>query len=79
MEGYQYGTEIFKAGEPVTNNPDVIADFLGMYDTTKIVFILDTHCAENGRFIYTGDNPESYKACSLLEVTHISTPYSAEG
>ena len=70
--------DIFKVGEPVTNNPDVIANFLRMYDTAKIVFILDTHCAENGRFIYTGDNPQSYKACSLLEVTLITTLYPSE-
>ena len=59
--------DIFKVVEPVTNNPDVNTDVLWMDDTAKIVFILDTHCAENGRFIYTGDNPQSSKACSLLE------------
>ena len=42
--------------------------FLTYYPTAKIVIILETHCLENSRFVWTGESPDSYQACSLLEV-----------
>lgn len=43
--------------------------FLDEHNTAKIVFIVDTHCLENGFFVYQGDSPNTYNACSLLEVS----------
>lgn len=45
--------------------------FLGDHQTAKIVMIIDTHSADNGYFIWTGDTAESYRACSLLEVSNV--------
>jgi hypothetical protein len=42
--------------------------FLTHYPTAKIVIVVETHCLENGRFVWTGESPSSYEACSLLEV-----------
>lgn len=57
--------------------------FLKEHPTAKIVFIVDTHCVESGYFIYEGDTPATYRACSLYEVSptyirlslHIPTLY----
>ena len=43
--------------------------FLKAQATANIVVVIDTHCIENGFFIYKGDSPENYAACSLLEVS----------
>ena len=34
----------------------------------KIIVVVDTHCLENGSFVWTGDRPTAYEGCSLLEV-----------
>jgi len=52
----------------VTNNTKTAEGFLKAHRTAKIVIVIDTHCIENGFFIYKGDSPENYAACSLLEV-----------
>ena len=52
---------------------DKIAEFLKKYPTAKIVIVVDTHCLEeSGAFIWKGTTPDSYRACSLKEVS--STP-----
>lgn len=42
--------------------------FLTHYPTAKIIIVVETHCLENGRFVWTGEFPTTYEACSLLEV-----------
>lgn len=69
--------------EPPAENDglyEVISDsaaaeqFLKAHPTAKIVVVIDTHCIENGFFIYKGISPENYAACSLLEVSGIYCP-----
>ena len=71
--GHEYGMEVIKAGEKAEDPYSVVSAFLKQYDTAKIVFIVDTHCGDNGRFVYTGRKPTKYKMCSLKEVAHIIT------
>ncbi|KAF9642917.1 hypothetical protein BDM02DRAFT_3132771 [Thelephora ganbajun] len=40
----------------------------------KIVTIIHTHCLDNGFFVWTGDSPETYHACSLLEILRDCSP-----
>jgi len=42
--------------------------FLKTHPMAKIIFIVDTHCLENGYLVWTGDRPETYQGCTLLEV-----------
>lgn len=42
--------------------------FMKKHPLAKIVVIVDTHAAENGFFVWVGDTPDDYRACSLLEV-----------
>ena len=44
-------------------------EFLRNHKSAKIVVAIDTHSADNGYFIWTGSDAETYRACSLLEVT----------
>lgn len=44
--------------------------FLRKYESAKIVVIIDTHCLENGRFVWTGDSPTTYQACDLHSVSY---------
>jgi len=49
---------------------DMAARFLELHPTAKIVFIIDTHCLdETGSFIFIGNSPESYRACTMAEVS----------
>jgi hypothetical protein len=73
MAGYEHGMEIYDAGGLVESKTGIISKFLQKYDTAKIVFILDTHSADNGRFVYTGADDSTFKACSLFEVTRTIT------
>jgi len=43
--------------------------FLNAHPMAKIVVIVDTHCLENGFFVWTGNSEDEYRACSLLEVS----------
>jgi hypothetical protein len=43
--------------------------FLQDHPTAKIVVIVDTHCLDNGAFVYAGDSPDSYLGCMLPEVS----------
>jgi len=53
---------------------DAAKRFLKAYTMAKIVVVIDTHCLENGFFVWEGDSPTTYAACSLLEVSAISLP-----
>jgi len=52
-------------------------NFLKKHKAAKIIVIVDTHCLENGYFVWTGDSPQDYRACSLLEVSTelLSSPF----
>jgi len=52
-----------------TTDLSVAEAFLEKHSTAKIVFIVDTHCLDNGYFVYKGASPKTYEACSLLEVS----------
>jgi len=58
----------------VTADLSVTEAFLVKHSTAKIVFIVDTHCLENGYFVYKGASPKTYEACSLLEVSMLYAP-----
>ena len=42
--------------------------FLKQHPMAKIIVVVDTHCLENGAFVYEGDSPANFKACLLPEV-----------
>lgn len=44
-------------------------DFLTKHGMAKIVVVIDTHCIENGAFVYTGNSAATYEACTLNEVS----------
>ena len=50
---------------------DQVGKFLDDWEAARIVVILKTHCLENGRFVWKGDKPENYTACSLKEVQSV--------
>ena len=51
-----------------SEDPTLAVEFLKKHVTAKILFIVDTHSLDNGCFVYAGDSPMTYEACSLLEV-----------
>ena len=42
--------------------------FLKKFTSPKMVVIIDTHCLENGYFVWSGDSSENYQTCSMKEV-----------
>jgi hypothetical protein len=62
-------TEGVSPGDEEVESPHEEAkDFLRRHPTAKIVVAIDTHCLENGAFVYTGNSPPTYEACFLPEV-----------
>jgi len=59
--------EMEKTVTATTTTPAMAEELLERYPTAKIVVVIDTHCLDNGYFVYTGNSPETYKACSLKE------------
>lgn len=56
--------------ETISGDPVERAEqFLKKNKTAKIVIVLDTHCAENGAFVWTGTSPATYRSCFMLEVS----------
>jgi hypothetical protein len=45
--------------------------FLMSNEGARIVVIVDTHCLDNGRLVWTGTSADEYRACSLFEVSSI--------
>lgn len=44
--------------------------FLENHPTAKIVVVIDTHCLENGHYIYRGNNVDKdFEACQITEVS----------
>ena len=56
--------------EVSSNDPvkDVRA-FMRKNTSAKIVVVIDTHCLDNGAFVYTGNSPDTYQGCLLPEVS----------
>ena len=61
-----------QAVKKMKNPNGEVEEFLQEHKTAKIVVIIETHLMENGRFIWCGHNPDTYKVCTLWEVCHIS-------
>ena len=47
---------------------DEALSFFQDHPTAKIIIVVDTHCVENGAFVYEGDSLATFKACYLPEV-----------
>jgi len=58
-----------KEREVVMTAASTAEKFLSSHLTAKIVVVVDTHCLDNGFLVYTGASTESYKACTLKEVS----------
>jgi len=43
-------------------------DFLRNHLLAKIIVVIDTHCAENGSFVYKSSLPGRYETCQMDEV-----------
>lgn len=80
LEGKLEQTKVFTHANNMCPADDPIQEvtkFLGKHTTAKIIVVIDTHSLENGRFVYTGDTPGTYEACSLFEVcTQLTTKRS---
>lgn len=49
--------------------------FLKAHPMAKIVVVVDTHCLDNGSFVWKGATPTEYSSCTLLEVCPHSCLY----
>ncbi|KAF9784726.1 hypothetical protein BJ322DRAFT_1021414 [Thelephora terrestris] len=56
-----------------------VAKFLETYPTAKIVLVVETHCLENGRFVWDGHDAESYQGCLLEEIVSGCIPKPIRG
>jgi hypothetical protein len=52
-----------------TTSSDAAESFLKEHPAAKIVIVIDTHCLTTGSFVWKGNRPENYEACSLFEVS----------
>lgn len=52
-----------------TNSSKAAESFLEEFPYAKIVVIIDTHCLENGFFVWRGNSRKTYEACPLLAVS----------
>ena len=64
----QEDEEINEDVEELENGPEQAAEFLKTNPAAKIIVVIDTHCLENGAFVYTGTKATEYLACYLSEV-----------
>jgi hypothetical protein len=53
----------------VANPAAAAEEFLEQHKSAKIIVVIDTHCLENGAFVYDGQSPENYKACFINRVS----------
>lgn len=63
------GTEDDGYRTETTDTSKPAEEFLEKHPTAKIVVVIDTHCLENGYFVWTGDSKGELQACSLLTVS----------
>ena len=59
-------------GPDIEEVPDAAANantFLEEHPAAKIVVVIDTHCLENGAFVYEGHSSPTYEACELKAVS----------
>ena len=53
-----------------SSSPSSTAElFFKRHPTAKIIVVIDTHCIENGGFVYAGNSPQTFQACLLPEVS----------
>ena len=71
-------------GSPVDKNDELFEKshdtsfaegFLKAHPMAKIIVIIDTHCLDNGTFVWKGATPTEYTSCTLLEVRLSSRLY----
>lgn len=53
------------------DGPSMAEAFVAAHPSAKLVFIIDTHCLENGHFVWTGKTPQDLSACELIEVHNL--------
>ena len=58
--------------EPRNKPVSDVRTFLKDHPSAKIVVVIDTHCLDNGAFVYQGSTPMSYAACYLPEASTTS-------
>ena len=59
-----------KAGKVDEKKSAAAAAFLKKHHTAKIIVVVDTHSLkESGAFIWSGNDPTSYVACSMKQVS----------
>ena len=51
-----------------THDTSYAERFLEAHPMAKIVVVVDTHCLDNGTFVWKGATPSEYTSCTLLEV-----------
>jgi hypothetical protein len=53
-----------------TSSPEMVEVFMTDNPMAKIIIVIDTHCLDNGFFVWTGENAtKNFQSCSLLEVS----------
>lgn len=57
-----------REAEKVANSIDEVKKFLRDHEMAKIVVVVKTHSAENGRFIWRGSGT-TYEGCTLFEAS----------
>ena len=71
LDGSDTG-KVRQQGLPGAVNAEVAARFLVDHPTAKIVVVVDTHCVENGSFVWKGAK-SGFEACGMDEVSVIFT------
>lgn len=55
-------------GRPLKQPLKAAEKFFTEFPQAKIVFVIDTHSLEDGRFLFRGHDPITYESCYLEEV-----------
>ena len=66
------GSVSYEGGDSMEEVPDpakCARTFLAEHRSAKILVVVDAHCIENGFFVYAGNHPTLYEACSPGEVS----------
>jgi len=52
-----------------THDTSKAEEFLTLHEGAKIVVIIDTHCLDSGKLVWSGTTADDLRACTLLEVS----------
>ena len=74
LDGSETG-RVIQPSWPGAVNTDGAVSFLAENPTAKIIVVVDTHCLDNGKFVWMGANTNNYQACDMDEVSVIY-PYT---